>query len=212
MTAHMEKGPAIHGNDLKDLRSGISAIRRKLDSQKIIDEVNIERLGITVGKEVRRMERNFLSSSAAALLVAPILPFILHSFCGFSWWLCGTFGLLEALAAIDFYCKYRRLHKIDFAGTPVIRCGKELALYRQWVRRQQKRRLPFAAAICLWVLAETLFFIEEEFMTTVLAGIGIIAVALTVLVPQYKAQSRAIDNFCAQVEEFSRKEDEVPKQ
>ena len=52
MTAHMEKGPAIHGNDLKDLRSGISAIRRKLDSQKIIDEVNIERLGITVGKEV----------------------------------------------------------------------------------------------------------------------------------------------------------------
>ena len=146
----MEKGPAIHGNDLKDLRSGISAIRRKLDSQKIIDEVNIERLGITVGKEVRRMERNFLSSSAAALLVAPILPFILHSFCGFSWWLCGTFGLLEALAAIDFYCKYRRLHKIDFAGT--------------------------------------------------------------VLVPQYKAQSRAIDNFCAQVEEFSRKEDEAPKQ
>ena len=193
MTAHMEKGPAIHGNDLKDLRSGISAIRRKLDSQKIIDEVNIERLGITVGKEVRRMERNFLSSSAAALLVAPILPFILHSFCGFSWWLCGTFGLLEALAAIDFYCKYRRLHKIE-------------------VRRQQKRRLPFAAAICLWVLAETLFFIEEEFMTTVLAGIGIIAVALTVLVPQYKAQSRAIDNFCAQVEEFSRKEDEAPKQ
>ena len=188
MTAHMEKGPAIHGNDLKDLRSGISAIRRKLDSQKIIDEVNIERLGITVGKEVRRMERNFLSSSAAALVVAPILPFILHSFCGFSWWLCGTFGLLEALAAIDFYCKYRR------------------------VRRQQKRRLPFAAAICLWVLAETLFFIEEEFMTTVLAGIGIIAVALTVLVPQYKAQSRAIDNFCAQVEEFSRKEDEAPKQ
>ena len=67
MTAHMEKGPAIHGNDLKDLRSGISAIRRKLDSQKIIDEVNIERLGITVGKEVRRMERNFLSSSAAWL-------------------------------------------------------------------------------------------------------------------------------------------------
>ena len=66
MTAHMEKGPAIHGNDLKDLRSGISAIRRKLDSQKIIDEVNIERLGITVGKEVRRMEWNFLSSSAAA--------------------------------------------------------------------------------------------------------------------------------------------------
>ena len=189
----MEKGPAIHGNDLKDLRSGISAIRRKLDSQKIIDEVNIERLGITVGKEVRRMV-------------------ILHSFCGFSWWLCGTFGLLEALAAIDFYCKYRRLHKIDFAGTPVIRCGKELALYRQWVRRQQKRRLPFAAAICLWVLAETLFFIEEEFMTTVLTGIGIIAVALTVLVPQYKAQSRAIDNFCAQVEEFSRKEDEAPKQ
>ena len=49
-------------------------------------------------------------------------------------------------------------------------------------------------------------------MTTVLAGIGIIAVALTVLVPQYKAQSRAIDNFCAQVEEFSRKEDEAPKQ
>ena len=56
MTAHMEKGPAIHGNDLEDLRSGISAIRRKLDSQKIIDEVNIERLGRTVGKEVRRME------------------------------------------------------------------------------------------------------------------------------------------------------------
>lgn len=211
MTAHMEKGPAIHGNDLEDLRSGISAIRRKLDSQKIIDEVNIERLGRTVGKEVRRMERNFLSSSAAALLVAPILPFILHSFCGFSWWLCGTFGLLEALAAIDFYCKYRRLHKIDFAGTPVIRCGKELALYRQWVRRQRKRRLPFSAAICLWIMAEALFVVDDEFKVNVLVW-TIAVVALAILIPKYKAQSRAIDNFCAQVEEFSRKEDEAPKQ
>ena len=202
MTAHMEKGPAIHGNDLEDLRSGISAIRRKLDSQKIIDEVNIERLGITVGKEVRRMERNFLSSSAAALLVAPILPFILHSFCGFSWWLCGTFGLLEALAAIDFYCKYRKLHKIDFAGTPIIQCGKELALYRQWVRRQRKRRLPFSAAICLWIMAEALFVVDDEFKVNVLVW-TIAVVALAILIPKYKAQSRAIDNFCAQVDEFS---------
>lgn len=204
MTAHMENGNNMKDNDMQELRGGMSALGRKLQGQNIIDEAGMEKLKGNISREIRKIERNYLSSAISTILTAPVLPFVLHRFCGFSWWLCGTFGFIVALSATDSFIRYRRLHEIDFAGSPVIQCGRQLADYRLLFLKQQKLRLAMGIPVMVWMLAETFFVIDKEYTVTVLAGIALtVILAAVFLIPQKKDMDTRIRSFCSHLDEFS---------
>ena len=136
--------------ELDQMKQQLEMLKKKLETQNIINEKIIRSAMKSKLGNINRMGRFFFIIGILVAIWAPV--FFAHMGC--SMWFCGgTFAML-LFCALKTLQYHRELWKLDINSSNIVETGKKVARLRNRYRDWKRIAYPMVAVWLIWVCIE----------------------------------------------------------